>query len=154
MPLTPNVNSYVSASEADTYFQDRMGAEEWEALSTADKEKTLVSATDMLDSLCTWNGEKTTPTQPLEFPRDGDIEVPVDIKTSQINIALAMVIEGEYIYNVESQDLTGVKAGSVNLTLSESVNSNPFLNTTTKQKLRKYGTCMFGGSIQCVPLVR
>lgn len=44
MALVVGVNSWVTQAEADTYFEDRIETAPWDALSSTDKDKYLVTA--------------------------------------------------------------------------------------------------------------
>jgi hypothetical protein len=68
MPLELNTNSYVTVAEADSYLFTRTNSEPWAALTTAQKESYLVTATSMLDQL-QWYGESLDEDQPLSWPR-------------------------------------------------------------------------------------
>lgn len=70
MALTKGTNSYVTASEADTYFSTRLDVAAWTAADVTEKEKALVTASGVLDSL-TWTGVAVSELQPLAFPRRG-----------------------------------------------------------------------------------
>ena len=44
MGLTLNTNSWVTVTEADTYFLDRWGSVDWHSLTNIEKERLLVTA--------------------------------------------------------------------------------------------------------------
>lgn len=75
MALTKNVNAYVTAEEADTYFGDRLVGVSWSDADSTQKEQALVTATEVLDGL-DWIGVAEDAEQPLCFPRVGDYEDP------------------------------------------------------------------------------
>lgn len=62
--------SYISVTDADTYFLDR-GNAVWAALLTADKESALRKATDYMVGRygLQWAGVRATTTQALDWPR-------------------------------------------------------------------------------------
>jgi len=66
--LTVGTNTYISAVDAETYFDTRLFADAWTAASADDKAKALIMATKALDRL-TLKGRKKDTTQGLEFPR-------------------------------------------------------------------------------------
>lgn len=68
MALTVGTDSYVSVSEADTFFTGYYGADQWAAATAADKEKALFTATEHIDRLALL-GRKKDPLQVLQFPR-------------------------------------------------------------------------------------
>lgn len=51
IPGGPESNSYVTVEEADEYFEKRLNASSWENASKTDKEKALMMATSIIDSL-------------------------------------------------------------------------------------------------------
>lgn len=61
-------NSYVSVVFADDYFSAR-GVSEWADLENEAKENALVRATDYIDNIFQWYGQKKTSEQALHFPR-------------------------------------------------------------------------------------
>lgn len=83
--------SYVTISEADTYFETRMFSEGWDRALTTQRNKALGHATKILDAL-SYLGAKTISTQDNEFPRDitSDV-VPQDVKDATCEIALALL---------------------------------------------------------------
>jgi hypothetical protein len=60
--------SYVTVSEAESYFSTVLGADAWEGASQKNKLKALMEATRDIDRL-NFKGSKLDPNQPLEFPR-------------------------------------------------------------------------------------
>jgi hypothetical protein len=70
MALIKGTNSYVDASEADAYFETRLDVAAWDDAGVSEREKALVTATTLLDSL-TWTGITSDATQNLAFPRTG-----------------------------------------------------------------------------------
>lgn len=156
MALIVGTNSYVTVLEADEYLADRLYKESWLLLDETTKEKALISALDLQENLCAWDGVPTDEDQALSFPVDEETEVPDDIKASQIEIAFEMTDQEIATYSPESEELSQLKAGSVSLTFFESLN-DPFtvVNSTAKGKLRKYGSCSFGtNSAYTIPVSR
>jgi hypothetical protein len=70
MALTKGVNSYVSTSEADSYFEDRLDVAAWIIAGDEMKEQALVTATRLLDQK-RWHGSSVSADQALAFPRVG-----------------------------------------------------------------------------------
>jgi len=69
MALQKGTNSFVSISESDIYFEDRLNSENW-FTKDALVEQALVTATGILDDM-DWGGTATpTALYPLSFPRD------------------------------------------------------------------------------------
>lgn len=63
-----NADSYVSLGYADDYFSAR-GVSSWAELDEEAKEQALVRATDYVDNMFQWLGQKLTAAQSLRFPR-------------------------------------------------------------------------------------
>lgn len=64
---TVGYNSYATVAECTDYATMKLNTA-WAALTTAQKEATLIWATKLLNSLV-FRGQKTDPLQPNEFPR-------------------------------------------------------------------------------------
>jgi hypothetical protein len=65
-----DANSYAAAADADAYFDGHLYATAWTAASTANKEKALVFATRLIDSLMQFNGYRAHNQQALQWPRE------------------------------------------------------------------------------------
>src|ERR1041385_7228772 len=61
-------NSYVTLTEANDYFDDRLNAAEWNAATSDSKEKALITATRRIDEE-QFVGYKVSNTQALKWPR-------------------------------------------------------------------------------------
>ena len=96
MSLVINVDSYVSVSEADTYFSNRPFNTAWVANDDR-KEASLRMAARHLDLMYQWLGSPALSTQTMSWPRidlvtrNGALmtstEVPQDIKDAQCELA-------------------------------------------------------------------
>jgi len=69
----PDANSYADAGDGDAYHDGHLYATAWTGASAGDKEKALVMATRLIDSLCQFIGERAHDEQALQWPRTGDI---------------------------------------------------------------------------------
>lgn len=65
----PLAVSYASVDGAALYFSSSLDAETWDDLDGIDKERALVTASRLLDSLMDWKGTPVYPDQPLAWPR-------------------------------------------------------------------------------------
>jgi hypothetical protein len=79
--IVVGTNSYVTVAEAEAFAAD--GGDSF----TGDVSVMLIKSMRYLN-LQDWSGTKTDPLQALDFPRNGDTNVPEDIKQAQIVIAL------------------------------------------------------------------
>lgn len=75
----PSIAYYGTLQEADMYFSMQLNVRAWEEASPADKIKSLVMATQIIDRL-NFAGDKANEGQVLQFPRGDDVNVPQDIK--------------------------------------------------------------------------
>lgn len=92
-------NSYITEDDADLYFEDRNHVDAWDSLDN--KEKALVSASQILDWYMTWKGYKADGEQPMQWPRTGVIRkdgtevaddiIPRDVKVATCELALSSI---------------------------------------------------------------
>lgn len=82
--------SYMTITEAQTYFDDRLNVMAWETSSSEEQRKALAMATRTIDRL-NFLGVKTSITQIEQFPRNDDTLVPDDVKNASAEIALALL---------------------------------------------------------------
>jgi len=63
-------NSFISRSDAQTYFNGRLSADQWTDASSSDKDRSLIMATVRLDQE-EYHGSKYETDQALKWPRYG-----------------------------------------------------------------------------------
>lgn len=109
-----NYTYYGTLAEANEYFANRLHADAWLNADVTDRPKALIAATRIIDTL-NFKGDKAavyawdlanppgTPgateandriadaSQPLQFPRDDDTDVPDDIKIACFEIAFSLL---------------------------------------------------------------
>ena len=91
-----NSNSYVTVTEADSYFEGNpFFGENWISKSDAEKEYWLQSSTRSLDRMYTYIGERAEDDQALEFPRrlsstETGIILDRRIKDAQLELVVLM----------------------------------------------------------------
>ena len=118
-------NSYVTQAEATTYFGDRSDTTDWTGATTTVKDKSLVTATFVLD-MEEYEGYPTTSTQRLQWPRTGFVNrqyanvdedtVYVVVKEATYELALA-IIKGEYtMSDTGLEGFRHVKVGPLDVT--------------------------------------
>ena len=61
---------YGTEAAAKSYMKARLGADSWDDASSLNRKKALISATRWLDR-ANWQGQKTSDSQALQFPRTG-----------------------------------------------------------------------------------
>lgn len=117
-----DTNSYVTQAEATAYFDDRMHASAWIAFN--DKDKVLITASQMLDWFFNWKGTKASSTQFMQWPRseayrpDGTLIVetilPPELKIAVYELALVSLSTDR----MQDDPLAGIgelKAGSLKI---------------------------------------
>ena len=70
MALAKGTNSYVTVSEADEFFADRLDVAAWTSADAIQKAQALVTASAALDGM-DWTGTAVSESQTLAFPRNG-----------------------------------------------------------------------------------
>jgi len=143
MALVVGTNSYISVADADDYFLTRLNSAKWTSSTPTDKENALITATTMIDCLYIFNGEKTDPAQPLEFPRDGATEIPDKIKLATCEQAFYLLSVGDV--TIPSASAEGVKKATLGSMSVEYFKD--LANAGTKEKLApclKYLLSQFG----------
>lgn len=154
-----NAESYYSVANADTYFSTMRGdsaeyAADWDAATDATKEACLRWATRLIDKLWRWDGQKSTTTQALKWPRtyvlddegdeiDGAV-IPNDLKYATAELARALLVDAE---RVEDQEvgLASLSAGPVSLVFDKYDRSST-LPKTVKSLLSSFGSARGGSS--------
>lgn len=81
---------YGSVEGADRYFSEQLYGQLWEVTPLDKRLKALITATRNIDSL-RFAGRKTEPTQPLEFPRNGETTNPQCLQYAVYEEALALL---------------------------------------------------------------
>ena len=130
--------SYISAADADTYFGDRYGADQWRAATEVHKTQALATATRHID-MQRLRGRKTDDTQPLAFPRaiywrgawNADTTVPEAVKAAACEEALAILSQDTQRAARQREGLTSVSIGDA----SESYSAEALARTQSGELL-------------------
>lgn len=85
-----SAGQYVSVSEGEAYFATKLHVQAWTDSTIDEKNRAIYEGTRLIDYLC-FSGDKTDADQFLEFPRNGDTDIPEAIKTACLEIALALL---------------------------------------------------------------
>lgn len=80
--------------------------------------ETLTQALDYIE-LQSYSGYKTDPSQPLEFPRNGETEVPANIVTAQMQTALVYDSGSDPLAPVGSKVIEKTVHGAVSVKYSD-----------------------------------
>jgi len=85
------VTPYADLTYANAYFDDRiMEDTAWADATDASKNKALRHATRLVDQ-CNFVLEKTDEDQVREFPRNGETDIPEEVKQATCEVALELV---------------------------------------------------------------
>lgn len=113
--------SYLTISEAQTYFNTRLHTEPWDGAIDDQKTKALAMATNIIDRL-NYEGEKTNEAQVNQFPRDADIVVPQDIMDATAEIALSLLDGVDPELEFENLAMITQQYGTIKSTYDRSIN--------------------------------
>jgi hypothetical protein len=94
--------AYCTVEEADTFFYNRLNTLDWDDADDNDKARSLNMATSIIERL-NFTGDITDSEQDLEFPRDGDIDIPQCIKDACCMCALKF-LEGYSIDDARDEE--------------------------------------------------
>ncbi len=122
MTVTVNENSYISLSDANTYFENRLYTEAWDNTSSDESEKeiALIWACNLLEKRVKWYGAKTDSSQTLQWPRQGLVNlyrqavdsssIPQSVKAVQCELALYLLENNPMTINtgIEKMDIEGL----------------------------------------------
>lgn len=141
------MSSYVNLQEAHDYFDERLHETAWTDASPADREKSLVAATRIIDRLNFKGCKKTvydlvaansaatqaeinaaSAEQELQFPRDTDTEIPIEIKYACLEIAYSLLDGVDPDIELENLAIISHGYASVRTTYSRSHNPPQHLN--------------------------
>jgi hypothetical protein len=134
-PGASDANSYLTRAEADTYFESRLHTDDWNDASTATKDKAIVMATRLLDSMYDWVQFPTDQTQALQWPRVGVVDfneleyiednvIPDRLKWATAELAMLLIAEDRTLdYDVESKGVSSFSAGPVSFSFKSGVYS-------------------------------
>jgi DnaT-like ssDNA binding protein len=162
--------SYLTIAEADAYFQTRIHATEWPALTADDKCRMLVWATRVLDQWVTWAGTPTTYEQRLAWPRFGlltlsqdvvpDDEIPDGVKEAVCELAWNLRLEDHTrLPDQVLSGLTGLTAGPVSLQFARPSegrlsDAQRIIAPNVLGPIRRWVLSIQGSGFASVPLVR
>jgi hypothetical protein len=132
MALNIGIDTYITLVEATTYFESRLNTTLWDSATTANKEKALKQATQMID-FRDYKGRRYSQLQILKFPRSGlrddgvdldDSEVPQKVKNAQCELAIYL-LNDDYTAPDDLANFTNVKVGPLEISTRAS-SQKPF----------------------------
>jgi hypothetical protein len=150
--------SYLSVTDADTYWSNR-GNATWAAALTADKEEALRRSTQFLDATFRWVGKISTTEQALGWPRYSAFDHEGRLLSEQVPTLLEMAcaelaLEGltaELLVTVSRNDrVSRVKAGSVEVEFEHGISSQKAFDLASRILAPLFTSRVGGSSIQLV----
>ena len=154
-----NANSYVTLTEANTYFETVPDSSTWTNKTDDQKNRALISATRWIDSFV-YYGDRCDDGQALKFPRNNyqvdGVElacstIPINIKYAQYELARALANESEAMTGNVGTDgnIEEVKLGDIQVKYNiQSQGTGSVNNVLDKYPwLQSYlGAYMLGGA--------
>lgn len=132
-------NSYVTTTEADTYFEGRLETDEWDSATSANQIAALVMAVRWIDREM-YKGVRVDDTQALQWPRYGVVkpdlaysvlnnpatfeestwyettEIPDRVKNAQMECALALLKDSALLDDTGLEAYENVRIGNLDVT--------------------------------------
>ena len=154
-----NANSYVTLTEANTYFETVPDSSTWTNKTADQKNRALISATRWIDSFV-YYGDRCDDGQALKFPRNNyqvdGVElacstIPINIKYAQYELARALANDSEAMTGNVGTDgnIEEVKLGDIQVKYNiQSQGTGSVNNVLDKYPwLQSYlGAYMLGGA--------
>ena len=113
-------NTYVALEDAEDYFEERLNADSWHHAEDIDKMRALIMSAKAIDQL-NFSGEKTDPTQVLQFPRYDDEDTPTEVQEACFECALAFLDGVDLEYEKEALNVTEQRIGGVKVSYDSKV---------------------------------
>ena len=110
MALVLNTNSYVTVTEAESYFETRIDDEKWSSASDSLKDDALVTATQIIDNN-PWIGSAISSSQALAWPRknamyyDPRLGFDVTFTTTEIPYLVKIAVYEQALHLLNNEDL-------------------------------------------------
>lgn len=100
--LVGSISYYGSIAGANVYFgSQRLNSEVWDSALVNDRQKALITATRAIDRL-NFAGQKSNEDQALQFPRNANTVVPLEIELAAYECALAYLDGVDMQQEIES----------------------------------------------------
>jgi hypothetical protein len=134
-PGAANANSFSDVAEGDIYFGERLFSASWIAATAGQKESALIMATRLIAAWFIWNGQASSSTQALPFPRIGLLSrtgflipsdvIPRELKEATFELALVLLNAGTTdptaVNEIAALGISKIKASSIELNFRELV---------------------------------
>lgn len=134
-------NSYVTSDFADNYFNNRPNSQCWCEADDDKKEQALLFATIKINNF-EFIGFKKSSDQKLQFPRNFQPELPVEIQYAVCEEAIALLENSTHFTN-KKYGISSVTIGSSSVSYFEKENnpkllSNEALNFVSKWTVKNF----------------
>jgi hypothetical protein len=158
-------NSYASLAEAENYHLAHAYPTVWEDAIDDERNRALVTATRLLDTLIEWDGWVATPTQALLWPRVGLVGangypilptvIPEPLKWATAEFARQLLSSDRTAdSDAAAQGLTSVTAGPVTLTFDRAQAAGQVIPDAVFYLVRLWGSIRKRGGNMTVKLER
>lgn len=139
-PGAADANSYATLAEAEAYIETRPASwaetSGWANAEEDDKNRALVTATELLDEYVRWSGRAATTTQVLGWPRAcmrdlnrkliAEDVIPARLRYATIELAAQLLSTDRTAdSDADTQGLKSLKAGPVALEFKDSIQAKP-----------------------------
>ena len=141
--------SYVTVQEAEDFLNQSLNNGVWLSMTPTQKQNSLFDASQLLDNLFDWNGNKSDPNQILAWPRknvtdceDNEVDdstIPLEITTSVITLASNMTL-GSSPLLYDQSNVTKVKVGPIDISMDSNKLASDVIPDFIKTSLRCLGT--------------
>lgn len=161
-----NANAYTTVAAADTYNDEHPHGNKWVTYGSADKQRSLIMATRLLDEEVNWHGSPTynlassvssnnssAKVQYLRFPRSGITDqdrysldhhtIPKFLKNATAELARYLAV-ADRTAEPDTQGFGSVKLGSLTVGVDK-YDQPPILPRSVIAIIKPYGTVRGGG---------
>ena len=141
--------SYVTVQEAEDFLNQSLNNGVWLSMTPTQKQNSLFDASQLLDNLFDWKGNKSDHNQILAWPRknvtdceDNEVDdstIPLEITTSVITLASNMTL-GSSPLLYDQSNVTKVKVGPIDISMDSNKLASDVIPDFIKTSLRCLGT--------------
>lgn len=96
--------SYLSVEDADEIITKQVNSENWDGLTDEAKQILLVQSSFAVDGVMRYRGTKSSSAQLLEFPRNGETVIPINIKLA-VSLTAMKVSNDDIFKNIKSETI-------------------------------------------------
>lgn len=130
-------NTFVTLAFAEEYFQNRPNSELWLSTEKDKKEQALAFATVKINNL-NFIGNKKVVSQKLEFPRNFEPELPVEIQYAVCEEALSLLDNSSIHSKNKQYGISSVSIGNSSVSYFEKNNERGLLSSEALNFVSKW----------------